>query len=201
MENLVRGCGVALVIGGVLLILVNTVLTPMMLAIDDEVVMRTSDVYLVRLSLAWVTALMFLIGCIGVHIAQRDTAGVFGVAAFLLAFVGNGLLLCVEWSNVFVLRALAQTAPQALDALDAATLLNIGFASAVGFFALGWLLLAISILLCKALSRWAAIAIIAGLLLMPALGASPLEANGLIIANVVLGLGIILLGRSVAQAA
>lgn len=199
MENFVRGCGLALLIGGVLLILVNTILTPMMLTIEDEAAMRMSDVYLARLSLAWITGLLFIFGCIGVHLAQREAAGMFGLAAFLLAFIGSCLLLCLEWSNVFVLRAVAQSAPQALEALDAAKLMTIGFASAAGLFALGWLLLAISVLLCKLLSRWAAIAIIAGMLLVPALGATPLGANGMIVANVVLGLGFILLGRSVVK--
>ncbi len=201
MERFVRGCGVALLVGGVLLILVNTMLTPMMLVIDDEATMRTSDVYMVRLTLSWITALLFLFGCLGVHLAQRVAAGKFGFTAFLLAFIGSALLLSLEWSNVFVLRAVAQSAPQALEALDGTALMTFGFASAAGFFALGWLLLAISVVLSRMLSRGSALVIIAGLLLIPALGATPLGVYGMIVANVVLGLGFILLGRSVVRVA
>jgi hypothetical protein len=144
--------------------------------------------------------LLLLVGCIGVHLAQRETAGAFGGVAFLLAFVGNSLLLCLEWSNVFVLRAAAWSAPDALEALNDAQLLNIGFASAAGLFAVGWLCLAISVSLTRVLSRRAAMLVIAGLLLTPVLGASPLGATGMIVANVILGAGFILLGRAVATA-
>ena len=201
MVKFVRNCGLALLIGGVLLILINTILTPMMLAIENEAAMRTSDVYLVRISLACVTALLFLFGCIGVHVAQRAAVGAFGSAAFLMAFIGSGMLLALEWSNLFVLRAVAQSAPQALDVLDEADLMSIGFASAAGLFALGWLLLAISTWLSKVLSRRAAMLVIAGFLLVPILAVTPLGPNGMIVGNVVLGLGFILLGHSVMKAA
>lgn len=201
MVKFVRNCGLALLMGGVLLILINTILTPMMLAIENEAAMRTSDVYLVRISLACVTALLFLFGCIGVHVAQKAAAGAFGSAAFLMAFIGSGLLLALEWSNLFVLRAVAQSAPQALELLDEADLMSIGFASAAGLFALGWLLLAISTWLSKVLSRRAAMLVIAGFLLVPILAVTPLGPNGMIVGNVVLGLGFILLGHSVMKAA
>ncbi|NNM21686.1 MAG: hypothetical protein HKO55_10475 [Gammaproteobacteria bacterium] len=196
-DSFIKYCGAALQLGGVLLILVNTLLTPMMTAIQDEAAMRTSDVYLLRLSLAWLTALFLLFGCIGVYLSQRATAGVFGTLAFVTAFVGNCLLLSIEWSNVFVLRAVAQSAPQALEALDSTQLLNIGFVSGAAVFALGWLLLAISVLVSRLLSRWGAIAIISGMLLVPVL-APVMGTAGMIAANWVLGIGYILLGRSVA---
>ncbi len=200
MKTLIKGCGVALVCGGALLILVNTFLTPRMAAHEDEALMRTSTIYLVRLSAAGVVALLLLFGTLGVHLAQRAAAGALGAVAFLAAFVGSALLVAVEWSNVFVLRAVAQTSPEALAALDGSTLLNVGFASAAGLFALGWLLLAISAWRAGVIGRLAPLAAIAGLFLIPLLAATPLGMTGAIVGNAVLGLGLMGMGRGVVRA-
>lgn len=191
--------GIPLLIGGVLLILVNIFLTPQLPLDQDEAVLRTSTIYLVRLSAAGVTAMLLLFGCIGVYLTQRDTAGVFETAAFLIAFVGNSLLVCVEWSNVFIFRAVAQSAPEALSALNKSTLIDISFASAAGLFAIGWILMAVSTIISKAVARWIPITVITGLVLIPALGATPLGLTGAIMGNTVFGLGLAAMGWNLAR--
>lgn len=199
MNGLTRGCAIALVVGGALLILVNVILTPLLPTQKGEAVVRTSAIYLFRLSASGVAAMLLLFGCLGVHLAQRSASGAFGTVAFLVAFVGNSLLVAVEWSNVFVLRAVAQANPEALSTLDKSTLMTTGFISAAGLFALGWLLLAVSLCRTRMLARWVPLTVVVGLILIPALGAAPLGMAGSIAGNVVFGLGLIGLGRSLAK--
>jgi hypothetical protein len=200
MNGFARGCGLALMLGGALLILINVILTPLLPTHQGEALMRTSAIYLFRLSASGVAAMLLLLGCLGVHLAQRSASGAFGTAAFLIAFVGNSLLVAVEWSNVFVLRALAQINPEALSALDKSTLMTTGFVSAAGLFGLGWLMLAVSIWRARMFAQWMPLTVIAGLILIPALGATPLGMAGVIAGNVVFGLGLIGLGRALAKA-
>jgi hypothetical protein len=198
MNGLIRGCGVALMCGGGLLILINSVLTPMMPYDYSEEVVRTTSIYLVRLSASGIDALLLLFGSLGVHLAQRKDSGAFGSAAFLAAFVGSCLLVAVEWSNVFVLRPFAQVAPETLDRVGESKLMMGGFSSSVGLFGLGWLMLALSVWRTKVLDRWAAMAVVAGLVLTTAL--APLGVVWAIFGSVVFGVGLAGLGRSVRRA-
>ena len=200
MSSAIRIFGIALLLGGGLMILLNVFLTPLLPTDQSEMVLRTSTIYFWRLSAAGIAALLLLLGCFGVFFAQRKVVGIFGDVAFLIAFVGNSLLVCVEWSNVFVLRAVAQSNPEVLSALDNSTVMTVGFASAAGLFALGWILLASSAIKSRVFPLWAPIAVISGLILTAVLGATPLGLNGAIFGNVVFGLGIMAMGWESAKA-
>ena len=152
-----------------------------------------TNVFLVRQIASGFAAFFLLLGTIGLHLAQRSRFGWFGSLAFIIAFIGGGLLLSVEFADVFVLRAVAQIAPQTADALDKSSLLNTGFALAIGFFALGWLLMAINAWKTKLLPRWAAITTFAGLFLISILQAL-FGIGGAVIGNAVFGAGLIGLG-------
>lgn len=201
MNGFIRYCGIALVFGAVLLILINVGLTPAYMAIfeEGEAVARASDIYLYRISAALVDALLLLFGCIGLYLGQKADSGKLGTIAFLLTFVGTSFLVAIEWANLFVMRPLAQTSPEALVTLDESALLTAGFVIGLSFFMLGWLLNAISSLLAKVLPRWAAWSTLAGLILIPALGASPLGVAGQVIGNAVFGLGLAGLGYAVVK--
>lgn len=114
-------------------------------------------------------------------------------------YVLTRFLIAVEWTNLFVLRAVAQTSPETLSVLDKSPLMTMGFASGVGAFMLGWLLLSVSLWQANVFQRWAALSTLMGLILIPALGASPLGVFGQIVGNVVFGLGLIGLGFSLAN--
>jgi len=202
MNEFNRGCGIALTLGAVLLILMNVFLSPFYLQAlqQGDAIFRTSGIYSLRISAALVDAALLLFGCLGLHLGQRDVSGKFGAVAFLVAFIGTTLLFAVEWANLFVLRAVAQTSPEALSMLDKSTLMTVGFASGVGLFALGWLLLSISIWRANVFPRWAALTTLAGMLLIPVLGATPLGTVGQIAGNVIFGSGLIGLGYSLAKA-
>ena len=196
----IKLCLEKLFIGGGLLILLNVFLTPLMPSDQGEEILRTSAIYMYRLSASGVTAVLLLLGCFGVFLLQRKVAGVFGNIAFLAAFVGNSLLVGVEWSNVFVLRALAQCSPDALAPLDHSALMTIGVASAAGLFAVGWILLAVSVIKSRVFALWIPITVIAGMILIPALGATPLGLTGAIVGNVVFGVGLMAMGWKLVKA-
>jgi hypothetical protein len=136
MSGFARRCGFALMLGGASMILINVILTPLLPGGHSSAVTMSSRIFVIRQSASCVAALLLLLSCIGVHLAQRMTAGLFGGVAFSVAFVGGCLLFAVEWTNVFVLHPLART-PEAMVAFDKAPLSTIGFASAAGLLALG----------------------------------------------------------------
>jgi hypothetical protein len=199
MNGFIRSCGFALVIGGALLVLINVILTPLLPEQAGEVAVRTSTVYLVRLSASGVVALLLVLGSLGVYLIRSDSSA-FGTVAFVIAFIGSSLLVAVEWANVFVLRAVAETSPETLGALGDSSLMTVGFVSAASLFSLGWLLLAVDILRARELARWGAVSVLAGLILIPVLGATPLGLVGAILGNVVFGAGLMSLGQAVARA-
>lgn len=201
MNKFIRNSGTALVIGGILLLVINVFLTPAyMAAIEQgEVFSRSSDIYLYRISLALVDTLLLLFGCIGLYLSQKSASGKFGTIAFLVAFTGNSLMFAVEWANLFVLRPVAQTSPETFTALNESTLMSVGILSGLGLFMLGWILMSVSSLLVNVFPRWAAISTIAGFILVPVLGVTPLGIAGQVIANVVLTLGLAGMGYAVVK--
>lgn len=202
MNGFLRSCGYALVLGGVLHVLITVFLTPAHIASFEqgEAVARTSGIYWFRLSAALVDILLLTYGCIGLYLTQKNTSGSFGTIAFWVAFVGNILFFSLEWSNLFVLRAVAQTSPEALAVLDKSRLMTIGFASGAGIFMLGWIFLAASTWLVNVLPRWASLSTIAGIILIPALGVTPLGIVGQVIGNAIFGVGLIGMGYSLIRA-
>jgi hypothetical protein len=199
MNGFIRGCGFALALGGLLFIVINAFLTPFLPTQEGEAAVRTSTIYLIRLSASGVAAMLLLFGCIGVHLAHRGASGVLGRVAFILAFVGTSLLVAVEWSNVFVLRPVAQASPETLEAVGESALMNSGFALAMGLFSLGWLLLTLSILRAGWVARWVPLTMLVGLFAIPVLGATPLGMIGAIVGNVILGAGLIGLGNGLTR--
>ena len=66
--------------------------------------------------------------------------------------------------------------------------------------ALGWILIALSVLRSRVFPRWIPLTVIAGLVAIVALGATPLGLVGAIAGNVVFGSGIIAMGWKLRKA-
>jgi hypothetical protein len=194
MDTFIRGCGFSLILGGACTVLINLFITPFMPLNHTPDVMIT-NIFLVRAIASAFAGFFLLAGTIGLHLAQRPQSGLFGSLAFVVAFIGSGLRIAIEFANVFVLRAVAQIAPETAQALDKSRLFNTGFALAVGFFAVGWLLMSINAWKTGLLPRWAAITTLAGLILISILQLA-LGKFGAIAGNAVFGAGLIGLGWS-----
>jgi len=172
-STFLRVCGFALIGAGVLTILINLSLTPFLpqhAALADT---AASIVFPWRQGASAVAVLLLLFGCVGLYQWQVDKAGWFGTVAFVVAFSGTAMTLCIEWAETFLVRDLAFTAPDALRALDVRHglgLYDIGTLIALGTFAIGWIMLAASTFRTDR-AHWGAWVLIASFFLNPLLGA------------------------------
>ncbi|MBT8075094.1 MAG: hypothetical protein KJN61_01375, partial [Gammaproteobacteria bacterium] len=117
MKNFSLG-GLAMVVGGAMLVIVNAVFTPMLDTTVPFPEMMASTVYLWRLSLAALAVFLLMVGSVGVHAHQSNHTGLFGKLAFGLAFLGSAFLFAHEWGQVFFIHSMALAAPDALQAME-----------------------------------------------------------------------------------
>jgi hypothetical protein len=193
--GLCRWTGAALALGGLLTFLINVALTPLLSTHAPLAETAASTIFLWRQGVSVLAAVLLLFGSVGLYFRQANWAGRFGAIAFIGAFIGTALLLATEWGEVFLVRVLALTAPNALQVLDAPphpNLYDIGAIISFSLFTVGWLALAISTFRVRIFSRRAAGLVIAGFFLIPLLGA--LGVWGAILGNAVLGFGWFWLG-------
>jgi hypothetical protein len=199
-STFLRGCGLALIGAGVLTILINVSLTPFLPQHGGLADAAASAVFPWRQGASALAVLLLLFGCIGFYQAHADKVGWFGTAAFIVAFSGTAMALCIEWVETFLVSDLAFTAPDALRALDmrhGLHLYDVGALAALGTFAVGWIMLAVSALR-SGLSRWGAWVVIIGFFLNPLLG---VVTHGAVLALVVgaslPGIGWVMLGYDI----
>jgi hypothetical protein len=192
-----RFTGWALILGGLLTLLINVILTPQMDLDGSYAEIAGSMIFLVRLSAAFAAALLLLFGSAGLYAAQAERSGRFGFVMFILAFTGTAALLANEWASVFVIHPVALASPEALEGLEDSVLFDIGVAALLALFVLGWIGMAVSTLRTGSFPKWAAISVIAGLVLAMALPAA-IGVWGMSIANTVFGAGLMGLGWRVA---
>jgi len=187
-----RSAGLALICAGVLDVVTNSVLTPLLPRGVSFARMVGSPAFAWRESVASVCAVLLLFGTVGLYLRLSERVGKPGAVAFGLAFCGSALLLGVEWSQLFDLRDFARRAPDALDALNAKhglSLSDIGGLIVLGIFTIGWLALAGVAIWARSVSRMAASLVIAGFFLIPMLQPLLPGLLGAIVGNVVLGVG------------
>lgn len=200
MSAFSRWCGVALAIGGVATILINAIFTPLLFGgrIPTGTI-PTTGLFLARQSASAFAAMCILFGALGIGLLLlQNRNGIFSSSAFFLAFVGSIFVFAVEFSDVFVLHVVALTNTSVFSAIEKNAFLNTGMASAVGVFALGWLLLCLCVWRSKVLPAWAALTTLAGLFLIPALQAL-IGYRGAIIGNAVYGIGLAGLGVALSR--
>lgn len=189
--------GLVVLAGGVLMVVVNAGLTPL-LPIDAPFAdFAASGVFAWRQSLAVVAALLLCLGSVPLYLGQVERTGKAGAIAFLLAFAGSAILVAHEWNQVFFVRDLALRLPDSLEALEDApgmTLFDVSALVAVSGFALGWLAFAGSMLACRLYARTGPMLLIGGFFLVPILGAALPQPWGQVPGTLVLGAGWIVLG-------
>jgi hypothetical protein len=196
----IRWSGLSLAAGGVLTILINACITPLMPMHRPFAETAASAMFLYRQSASAVAVALFLFGCIGLYLVHADSRPRFGGVAFAMAFLGSALLLAWEWIDVFVIRDLAMRAPSALEILEKAPITspyNLGALIPISLFTLGWIAFSIVVLRAKQLPRHAAALVIAGFFALPLLTAAFGPKWGGALGNAILGSGFVLLGRAV----
>ena len=193
---LIRQSGLALMGAGVLVIIVNAVITPLLPRGVPFSDVAASTAFVWRQSLAAVAAALLMFGAIGLYLRQADRTGWFGAFAFATALVGSALLLATEWLQLFEVRDVALRAPETLNRLDAAGvgLDDIGAMAAMAVFVAGWIALAVSSRRSGLFPRHATTLVIAGLFATPFLSAVLPSLLAGAIGNAILGAGWMWLG-------
>jgi hypothetical protein len=103
---------------------------------------------------------LVLIGLVGLYLRQVNSAGRFGVVAFVVALAGTGLMIASDWSEVFVAPILSEAVPDI--STNVPTSIMVGFILNFATETLGWLLFGIATFRARVLPRPAALLLIAG---------------------------------------
>lgn len=191
----VRFAGGSLLVGGVLAALVNAILSPMLPADDGSIAVYTSTAYGIRMPLAALVVALVTAGSVGLYLAQAHRLR-FGALAFLFAGFGGLMVFWAEAAQATLIRDLAFGDAKALQALEEAGALirwDVTFAVAAGVFMIGWLAVGVLTWRLGVLERRGAVLLLAGMFLVPLLGALA-GIWGASVGNVVLGSGWALLG-------
>jgi hypothetical protein len=189
--------GIALMLSGVLGLLVNGVLTPMMPMDLSFTEIAGSEIFLLRLSLATGLAALQVIATIGIFARQREHVGWFGSMAVGILFLGSLALFAHEWAQVFFLHPMAHSMPGALEALEDVEGMNLfdwESVIAMGLFMLGWMLLSISALFSGAFDKIGPALVLGGLFAVPLLAVAIEPLLGQALGNVILSSGWLLMG-------
>ena len=162
--------GIAIAAGGVSLIIVNAVFTPMLAFDVPFPEMMASKTFLWRLSLAALTVFLLMIGSPGLYAYQTGRSGLFGKIAFGLTFLGCALVFAHEWAQVFFMHSMAVVAPDALQAMEdveGMSIVDIEGLIVLITFTLGWIAFAASMLVAKVFARLGPALVIAGFFAIP----------------------------------
>lgn len=87
----------------------------------------TTTTFAVSAGLRLVGAVGMLVGLTAVYVRESDTAGRFGLAAYVLVMANMVLQASWMWADLFVSGVLASTAPGVLDGTVADPRLDAGF--------------------------------------------------------------------------
>ena len=122
--------------------------------------------YLVATSLLLLSIVLLLWGLIGIYGRQSKAAGTFGLWAFVVAFLGTGLVAGNNWAQVFVWPTFAQVAPNLLSTqvmsgqADPSPYLTAGLALSAPLFFLGLVLFGVATIRAGVYPRWASVLLI-----------------------------------------
>ncbi|MGF1473091.1 MAG: hypothetical protein ACFB50_15310 [Rubrobacteraceae bacterium] len=139
--------------------------------------------------------LLLLVALAGLYARQSEAAGALGIAGFIAALIGTGLLAGMMWTMAFVVPSAAIEAPAFLNAEQVAGPLDAGFMLSGIAVAIGWALFGAATLRAGVFPRIAAIVLIVGAIVT----FLPLPATTVIIDVAVAWLGLHVL-REISQA-
>lgn len=198
-----RLTGFSLMLGGILYLFANTILTVAMPQDGLWTDMFASDAFLHRLSTAAAAVFFLLVGAVGLYNRHATQISWFGKLAFGITFIGCTFIFAHEWGQVFFLHELAKAAPQGLQALEdieGFNLYDIEPIAGLSLFMIGWLLFAISMLIARVLNPVGPILLIVGLIAIPILAQVLPDLWGFIVGNVIVGTSWVVMGKELATA-
>ncbi len=167
IRNLVRVGAWAMLVGGFVLI-AHTLIHP-----DDTVAGGlTSPLFPASHILGAVAYLLLVVGLVGVYILQGDANGKLGLVAFLVALTGTVLTTGLVLDEAFFLTDLAIRVPEVKTLSDsfqqftgALAAYPLVLLTGLLLYALGYILVGITIWRANVLPRWIGIALVVGVVL------------------------------------
>jgi hypothetical protein len=186
-SDLIRWAGLAAILAGVLLVVAD--LLNLAIGFDEDEPFSetaTTGIYAFQSVVNLLSAVLLLIGLVGLYARQSEAAGLLGLAGFLVAFLGTALVTGLLWSGLFIVPALAVEVPAFLNELEGPP---PGFFLSFITFALGWLLFGIATLRARVFPRAATILLIIGAVI----AVLPLPFTGIVLAIAVAWLGFALI--------
>lgn len=192
-SNLMRWSGLAALAGGGLFVILDA-LESMLFGNQPSGVAAATSAWIIVQG-AYIAAVVLIgLGLVGLYAGQAYEAGTLGLVAFLVTFTGVMMTAGSTWSETFFGAWLAEAAPELLEAEPAGTL-AAGLLITFGLFALGWLLFGLASLRAGVLPRGAAVLLMIGAVLFPALGVLGIPFAGLAFGAAVAWMGYALWSR------
>ena len=204
MKQLIKYCGIALIMGGLFFVITNVAISPF---VDFEAPFSkilTSSPFFYRMIFATLTAVFLLFGSIGLYLqhSQIERARLFRHVTFIIAFFGSAFLFANEWHQIFILPDIAKISPEVMDKLDSSDSIgyDIGAMLALATFSIGWILFMISLLMTGKLKRLGPALVIAGFFMLPLISGIFTPVWGGVIGSISLGIGFSLIGIELIKA-
>jgi hypothetical protein len=158
LAPLFRWCGMALIAGGVLMV-VATLLHP---SRETATTIVATESRLVAAHVAYTLAwLLVLLGLPGLYAAQRDRMGRLGLVGFLIAFTGT-YLIAVTGNFGFLAPVLAKQSPAVLNSISQYLPVLIINGLAAVLFMIGYILSGIAMIRTATLPRWTGVLVAVG---------------------------------------
>ena len=158
LAPLFRWCGMALVAGGVLMV-VATLLHP---SRETATTIVATESRLVAAHVAYTLAwLLVLLGLTGLYAAQRGRMGRLGLVGFLIAFTGT-YLIAVTGNFGFLAPVLAKQSPAVLNSISQYLPVLIINGLAAVLFMIGYALFGIAMIRTATLPRWSGVLVAMG---------------------------------------
>jgi len=164
--NLIRWGGLAVFLGAVLWAMQKVSWTLIIGNQDPLTYPQPTATILWVLGL--IAALLVLLGLPALYARQAKQAGRLGLIAFVVVFLGMALVVSNAYFGTFIQAGLADLiilAEEAGVTVQEPVAAAVGFVMAFLLYLLGWILLAVASLRARVLPRWAAVLVLAGLVL------------------------------------
>lgn len=162
-SNLIRWGGLAALVGGVLLVVLNILELVLFGGQADSGAVASGAWVIVEVAYI-LTGVLVILGLMGLYACQARQAGTLGLIAFVGALAGTVMLAGADWSAAFLGPAVAESAPEIIDA-DPSGATLVGILVTMLLAALGWLLFGLASLQAGVLPRGAAVLLIIGAVL------------------------------------
>ena len=165
--NLIRWSGLISLLAGVLHVL-GALLHP----VGEDLAAVNSPNWVPAHLLYWASVILLLFGLVGLYTRQMDKTGMFGLAGFVLAFIGTAIVGVFLFNAATTMPLVAATAPDMFAQIMAPPAFALPLFGVT--FGLGFILFSVATIRAGILPRWSGWLLLIGILLSMAEG-SPID--------------------------